>query len=85
MKKSGMKSDRAYWNMNPAMLIESAIKNGEGQLTDTGALIVSTGTFAVRSPEDRFIVKDDITKDPVWWGSIDSLWHLLILMAYTGG
>ena len=85
MKKLGIKVDRAYWNMNPAMLIESAIKNGEGQLTDTGALIVSTGTFAGRSPKDRFIVKDDITKDPVWWGSIDSLWHLLILMAYTGG
>jgi len=85
MKKLGIKVDRAYWNMNLAMLTESAIKNGEGQLTDTGALIVSTGTFAGRPPKDRFIVKDDITKDPVWWGSIDSLWHLLILMAYTGG
>jgi len=56
MKKLGIKVDRAYWNMNPAMLIESAIKNGEGQLTDTGALIVSTDTFAGRSPKDRFIV-----------------------------
>jgi ATP-dependent phosphoenolpyruvate carboxykinase len=45
MKKSGMKVDRAYWNLKPAMLIEAAIKNGEGQLTDTGALSVSTGTF----------------------------------------
>jgi len=30
MKKLGMKVDRTYWNMNPAMLIESVIKNGEG-------------------------------------------------------
>ena len=60
-----MKVDRAYWNLKPAMLIEAAIKNGEGQLTDTGALSVSTGTFTGRSPKDRFIVKDDITKDAV--------------------
>ena len=72
MKKLGMKVDRAYWNLKPAMLIEAAIKNGEGQLTDTGALSVSTGTFTGRSPKDRFIVKDDITKDAVWWGPINN-------------
>ncbi|MGY8981645.1 MAG: phosphoenolpyruvate carboxykinase (ATP), partial [Cytophagales bacterium] len=71
MKKLGMKVDRVYWNLKPAMLIEAAIKNGEGQLTDTGALSVSTGTFTGRSPKDRFIVKDDITKDAVWWGPIN--------------
>ncbi|MAZ41858.1 MAG: hypothetical protein CMB93_03640 [Flammeovirgaceae bacterium] len=38
-------------------------------MTDTGALIAGTGTFAGRSPKDRFIVKDDITKDAVWWGA----------------
>ena len=67
-----MKVDRAYWNMNSTMLIESAITSGEGQLTDMGALSVSTGTFTGRSPKDRFIVKDDITKDVVWWGPINS-------------
>ena len=71
MKKLDMKVDKAYWNLKPAMLIEAAIKNGEGQLTDTGALSVSTGTFTGRSPKDRFIVKDDITKDAVWWSPIN--------------
>ena len=67
-----MKVDKAYWNLKPAMLIEAAIKNGEGQLTHTGALSVSTGTFTGRSPKDRFIVKDKITKDMVWWGPVNS-------------
>jgi phosphoenolpyruvate carboxykinase (ATP) len=72
MKKLDMKVDKAYWNLKPAMLIEAAIKNGEGQLTHTGALSVSTGTFTGRSPKDRFIVKDKITKDMVWWGPVNS-------------
>jgi phosphoenolpyruvate carboxykinase (ATP) len=34
-------------------------------------LAINTGEFTGRSPKDRFIVKDDITKDKVWWGDIN--------------
>ena len=59
------------WNLSPAELVTEAIKNGEGVLTSTGALMCDTGKFTGRSPNDRYIVKDDITKDRVWWGDIN--------------
>ncbi len=40
-----------------------------GQLTDLGAVNVMTGEFTGRSPKDKYIVKDDVTKDTVWWTS----------------
>ena len=63
--------DAAYWNLSPAELTEETIIKGQGILTDTGALAINTGEFTGRSPEDRFIVKDDITSDEVWWGDIN--------------
>lgn len=39
----------------------------KGALTDTGAVAVKTGVFTGRSPKDRYIVKDDITKDTIYW------------------
>ncbi|MDN5211736.1 phosphoenolpyruvate carboxykinase (ATP) [Fulvivirgaceae bacterium BMA12] len=59
------------WNLTRAELITEAVKNGEGQLTDTGALMCDTGKFTGRSPKDRFIVKDDLTRDKVWWSDIN--------------
>ena len=36
-------------------------------LTKSGALSVDTGIFTGRSPKDKYIVKDENTKDNVWW------------------
>ncbi|KKM66562.1 hypothetical protein LCGC14_1479940, partial [marine sediment metagenome] len=36
-----------------------------------GTLCINTGKFTGRSPKDRFLVKDDYTKDKVWWGRIN--------------
>jgi len=52
-------------------LVEEAIKNGEGTLADSGALAVDTGKFKGRSPKDRFIVDDDLTRETVWWGDVN--------------
>lgn len=61
----------AYWNLTPAELVEETLVNGQGALTDTGALAVDTGEFTGRSPKDRFVVCDDKTEDSVWWGDIN--------------
>ena len=39
----------------------------KGALTDTGAVAVKTGAFTGRSPKDRYIVKDEISKDTIYW------------------
>ncbi|WP_337065010.1 phosphoenolpyruvate carboxykinase (ATP) [Rouxiella badensis] len=38
-----------------------------GQLTELGAINVDTGIFTGRSPKDKYIVRDDTTRDTVWW------------------
>ncbi len=36
-------------------------------LTNSGAVAVDTGIFTGRSPKDKYIVRDDTTRDTVWW------------------
>ena len=64
-------AESVLWNLTPAELVEEALKNGEGVLSDTGALMCDTGKFTGRSPKDRFVVKDAKTADSVWWGDIN--------------
>jgi|TARA_B110000091_G_scaffold109981_1_gene119265 phosphoenolpyruvate carboxykinase (ATP) len=39
----------------------------KGVETELGAVNVDTGIFTGRSPKDKYIVCDDITRDSVWW------------------
>ena len=57
-----------FRNLNEAELVEAALLNGEGTFADTGALTIDTGAFTGRSPEDKFFVLDDLTRESVWWG-----------------
>jgi phosphoenolpyruvate carboxykinase (ATP) len=41
----------------------------KGEQTNTGAINVDTGKFTGRSPKDKFIVMDEISKDTVWWST----------------
>ncbi len=38
-----------------------------GKLTESGAIAVDTGVFTGRSPKDKYLVRDDITRDTIWW------------------
>jgi len=40
-----------------------------GVVTELGAVNVSTGIFTGRSPKDKYIVKDDVSRDTLWWNS----------------
>lgn len=40
-----------------------------GQLTELGAVNVMTGEFTGRSPKDKYIVKDSVTENTIWWNS----------------
>jgi len=72
LSKIGIKNvNSIFWNGTPAELIEDTLALEQGYLVDSGALAVNTGEFTGRSPKDRFIVYDDVTKDAVWWGDIN--------------
>lgn len=47
------------------------IEKKQGKTTSLEAVAVNTGEFTGRSPKDRFIVKDAVTKDEVWWSDIN--------------
>lgn len=38
-----------------------------GIVTQSGAVAVDTGIFTGRSPKDKYLVRDDVTRDTVWW------------------
>jgi phosphoenolpyruvate carboxykinase (ATP) len=67
----GITHDNLNYQLSPDELHNITIEKGMGQEASSGALAVNTGEFTGRSPMDRFIVKDDITSDKVWWGNIN--------------
>ena len=71
LEKYGIENAEINYQLSPKELHEITIEKGQGVEASTGALAVNTGEFTGRSPKDRFIVKDDITKDKLWWGDIN--------------
>ncbi|MAY22588.1 MAG: phosphoenolpyruvate carboxykinase (ATP) [Flavobacteriaceae bacterium] len=67
----GIKNAKVNYQLTPQELQEETVRKEQGKETQNGTLAVNTGEFTGRSPKDRFIVKDDITKDRVWWGNIN--------------
>lgn len=52
-------------------LVEKALEKGEGKLSLTGALQVTTGKYTGRSPKDKFIVQDPAVVDKIDWGKVN--------------
>ncbi|MFN0050304.1 MAG: phosphoenolpyruvate carboxykinase (ATP) [Cytophagales bacterium] len=65
------KTKSISWNLSPAELVEDALAQKEGVLSDGGALMVDTGEFTGRAPKDKFFVKDALTEKTIWWGEIN--------------
>jgi phosphoenolpyruvate carboxykinase (ATP) len=74
--KFGLQGLKAvYWNLEAARLYEESLKRGESQIARGGALCADTGAHTGRSPKDKFVVKDALTENTVWWennGAISS-------------
>mgnify|MGYP000471418864 FL=1 len=71
LKKYGLKDVSAHWNLSPEELQRITVAKNMGKETSNGTLAINTGKFTGRSPQDRFIVKDDYTTDKVWWGKVN--------------
>ena len=67
----GIKNAVVHYNLSPEKLHQICIDKNIGEESDSGALAINTGEFTGRSPKDRFIVKDEVTENEVWWGDIN--------------
>ncbi|MDL2218086.1 phosphoenolpyruvate carboxykinase (ATP) [Christensenellaceae bacterium OttesenSCG-928-M15] len=71
-EKIGIIAPKAvYRNLSPAQLTERAVSRGEGTLSETGALVVLTGKYTGRSPDDRFVVDVPSVHDKIDWGKVN--------------
>ena len=71
LSKYGFKNSSIHYQLDSNELETICIKKKLGVYSDSGALVVNTGKFTGRSPRDRYIVDDRITKNKVWWGDIN--------------
>jgi len=71
LKNLGIENATIHYQLSPEELHDLTIQYGQGIEVSTESLAVNTGEFTGRSPKDRFIVKDSITKDQVWWGNVN--------------
>ncbi|WP_054852531.1 phosphoenolpyruvate carboxykinase (ATP) [Olleya sp. ITB9] len=71
LEQYGIKNAQVKYQLSPEHLHDITLEKGQGKESSSGALAVNTGEFTGRSPMDRFIVKDSITEDKVWWGNIN--------------
>lgn len=71
LKEYGITHDNIHYQEEPEQLQKATLALNMGVETNNGTLAVNTGKFTGRSPLDRFIVKDTITKDKVWWGPVN--------------
>lgn len=62
---------KVFRNLGPGRLYEEAIRRGEGLLAKDGPLVTRTGQYTGRSPDDKFTVLDETTKETVWWGKVN--------------
>jgi len=67
----GFDPEKVHYQLTPPELMEMALERERGVLTDNGTLAINTGKFTGRSPQDRFVVMEDLTENTVDWGAIN--------------
>ena len=62
---------KANWNLSAEKLNEISLSKNYATLANSGAISINTGEFTGRSPKDRFVVRDSVTENTVWWGDVN--------------
>jgi phosphoenolpyruvate carboxykinase (ATP) len=60
-----------YWNLVTPALYEHVVRRREGLLAKHGPIVVRTGHHTGRSPNDKFIVREETTSENIWWGKVN--------------
>ena len=67
----GILSNKIYRNLSIEKLIENEIENNEVKIGMNGAVIVDTGKYTGRSPEDKYFVNESSSTKDLWWGPVN--------------
>ncbi len=68
LDRLGIGSNVKVWmDLSPAELYEHALRRGEAELVNTGAIVAETGQHTGRSPLDKFLVAEPGTEAQIWW------------------
>ncbi|WP_174614102.1 phosphoenolpyruvate carboxykinase (ATP) [Virgibacillus ihumii] len=69
--KDLLSHDNLQNNLSVPQLVEKILAREEGTLSASGAIRATTGKYTGRSPKDKFIVRDETTKDVIDWGIVN--------------
>ena len=75
LEKYGIKGvDQVIYNPSYDLLYKEELSESlqgyeKGHVSELGAVNVMTGVFTGRSPKDKYLVKDQVTNDTIWWTS----------------
>lgn len=64
---------RIVENLSVPALYEAALLGREARLANDGALVVETAPHTGRSPQDKYLVRDERTETEIWWDNTASL------------
>ncbi|VAW16333.1 Phosphoenolpyruvate carboxykinase [ATP] [hydrothermal vent metagenome] len=71
LKIDGIEHENVHYQLSSDALHKLTLEKKMGKEATSGALAIDTGEFTGRSPQDRYIVKDVITADEIWWSDIN--------------
>lgn len=72
LEKIGIRNlSQVSYNCSTPALYETTMRRREGMIAHLGPLVVRTGQHTGRSPNDKFIVEEETSKDNIWWGKVN--------------
>lgn len=71
LDRLGLSPRTVHYNLKPPALYELSLDRGEGQLVSGGPLLVRTDPYTGRSPNDRFLVRDERNEGTINWGDVN--------------
>ena len=71
LRQMNINPSAIYCNLSQEEWREQELKRGEGRLSENGTVIVNTGIYTGRSPNDRFIVKNKSSENLIDWGDVN--------------
>jgi phosphoenolpyruvate carboxykinase (ATP) len=60
-----------HWNLSAPALYEEVVRHHEGWISHLGPLVAHTGHHTGRSPNDKFVVKEQSSEAKIAWGKVN--------------